>query len=221
MKSGRSGTISPLALFRTVVSKAVSKLIWTCRINQDNMPAECLLRRLNIGSQALYFGIWIKNDRKGRAARKQFIEKFDLLSDQNGVRHRDAGKIATGPTKACDQAFLHRIAGHKEHDRDVTGCCLSSASRRGAADCRDYGHIRSDEIGGERRKQFWMTSRPPVFNRNILAFQHTQDRQGRSENRVRLARFQAKGSRATQSPVVQAAAPSPPQATPPLQQGPR
>ena len=134
------------------------------------MPAECLLSRLNIGSQALYFGIWIENDRKRRAARKQFIEKFDLLSDQNSVCHRDTGQIATGPTKTCDQAFLHRIAGHKEHDGDVFACCLRCASRRGAADCCDYRYVRFDEIGRERRKQFRMTARPPVFNYNILPF---------------------------------------------------
>ena len=62
---------------------------------------------------------------------KQLPGQLDDLTDDFGSPSREAGDVAAGPRKACDQAARHRVADLSHHDRDFAGGLFRRQGSRG------------------------------------------------------------------------------------------
>jgi hypothetical protein len=81
-----------------------------------------------------------------------------------------AGGVATRTAEARHKTQSDRIATAREDDRNRCCCRLGCDRRSTAASCHDHGDLTADQIGGKARQSVVLTFGPPVFDRDVLAF---------------------------------------------------
>src|SRR5262249_14865995 len=85
---------------------------------------------------------------------------------QRGREKTHASRVATWPVEAGDEAELHRIVPHREHDRNGRGCRFG---RKGGVntDRGDYCCVTVSQIGRERRQPIGLLFSPAVSDGDV------------------------------------------------------
>src|SRR5262249_13498523 len=96
------------------------------------------------------------------------MQKLKPLCSKRHAEIGNAGDVATGPVKVCDEAGLHGVAGGAEHDRDRRRCALGCECRRHAEGRGDEGDSAANEIGCQFRQAIGVVMRPPEFDGQVL-----------------------------------------------------
>src|SRR5215472_10064038 len=97
------------------------------------------------------------------------MQKLQPLCSKRHAEIGNAGDVATGPVKVCDEAGLHGVAGGAEHDRDRRRCALGCECRRHAEGRGDEGDSAANEVGCQFRQAIGVVMRPPEFDGQVLA----------------------------------------------------
>src|SRR5215831_2263618 len=97
------------------------------------------------------------------------MQKLQPLCSKRHAEIGNAGDVATGPVKVCDEAGLHGVAGGAEHDRDRRRCALGCECRRHAEGRGDEGDSAANEVGCQFRQAIGVVMRPPELDGQVLA----------------------------------------------------
>src|SRR5262245_34229886 len=82
----------------------------------------------------------------------------------------NAGQIAAGPAQAGNQPKCDRIGPGHKYDRNGCRRRLRRSRARNAAERRNDVDLPASPFGGQPRQSIVVALRPPIFNRQVLAF---------------------------------------------------
>src|SRR5262249_331510 len=77
----------------------------------------------------------------------------------------DAGRVATRPGEADDEAESNRIVGDAEHDRNGCSRRFRRQGRCGASSGDDHGDLAAHQLGRHRRQSIVLTLAEAIFDR--------------------------------------------------------
>jgi hypothetical protein len=89
------------------------------------------------------------------------VQKLQLLWPQLYVQRGCARGVATRPIQAGNQSDLNWVAPHLKDYRNCRGCCLCR-KRCSITTCGNYGHLATNEIGGQRWQSIVLAFRSAV-----------------------------------------------------------
>ena len=101
--------------------------------------------------------------------RRDFEQQFKPLRRQTGGQEADAGEIATGPAKACDKAFGHRITTDDSNNWNLRGRKFRGHRRSVATGGCDDVDLFVYKLDRQRRQPPVVVVGPAVLHHEVLA----------------------------------------------------
>jgi hypothetical protein len=93
----------------------------------------------------------------------------------------EAGQISARSVEAIDETNLDWVGALHEHNRDGFGRRFGCKRTVCTLQDNDHGHLSANQFGDQRRQPIVSTLCPPVFNRDVLAFDVTDILQASTE----------------------------------------